>query len=104
MKSSSRYKGKVHDLKCDYAPFQEVWNSNKFHEVRINDRNFQAGDELVLNELTKEGKGVQFTGRRIRAYVTYMTEGGSYGLPENVVCMSIMVLGRYEVSERAGGY
>ena len=87
---------KTHDLKCDHEPFQALWNSDKYHEVRKNDRDYNVGDYLYLRELDKAGVE---TNRRINAWVSYITPGGSYGLPKDICVMSIIVSRRYEAHE-----
>jgi hypothetical protein len=78
-----------HDLRTWPAPFGAMLSGLKRYEVRVNDRDYRAGDELLLREWDPDtGK---YTGRYILASVTYMTPGGSFGLPENLCVMSISV-------------
>ena len=58
---------KVHYLKTLPEHFCETLCGRKTFEVRIDDRNFQVGDELVLEEY-KPPRG--YTKRRITAIVT----------------------------------
>lgn len=40
----------IHDLKCHPQHFQCVFNGSKQFELRLNDRNYQIGDDLLLRE------------------------------------------------------
>lgn len=42
----------IHQLKCDSKFFEDVASRKKTFEVRKNDRDFNVGDFLALNELT----------------------------------------------------
>lgn len=78
---------KIHELKTWPLYFQEVWAGRKTHEIRVNDRNYQVGDYLFLREYDPTLK--EYTGNECAVLVTYITEGGSWGLPENICVMSI---------------
>jgi len=78
-----------HELKTWPKQFGAVLGGSKKHEVRVNDRNFQEGDELLLQEWDPEKQ--RYTGRHILAAVSYMTRGGQFGLPENLCVMSLQI-------------
>jgi len=82
----------VHDLQTHPEPFQAVWDGQKTYEVRVNDRNFQAGDILFLREWN--WAQLCFTGREAVAEVTYLTRGGSWGLPPERCVLGIKVTAR----------
>jgi hypothetical protein len=82
-------KGKTHLLKCWPGPFKAIREGRKHHEVRVNDRGYAEGDRLVLSEW-EQGRG--FSGETAVCDVTYITTGGSFGLPENLCVMSIEML------------
>lgn len=71
-----------HDLKTWPRQFFAVLDGHKKYEIRVNDRNFQEGDELMLLEW--DPKTQRYTGRHILTTVTYMTRGGEWGIPENL--------------------
>lgn len=77
----------AHDLKTWPEPFRAVLAGKKKHEVRFNDRAFQVGDTLHMREWDPTTK--QYTGRDCKSVVTYLTEGGTFGLPARVCVMSI---------------
>lgn len=56
---------KSHYLKTVQPFFSEVENGNKTFEVRKNDRDFQVGDEVYLQEYDAETK--KYSGKEIRA-------------------------------------
>ena len=78
----------THELKCWPEPFQLTKSGAKTHEVRVNDRDYQVGDKLLLNEWDGPG-GKGYTGDTVLVLVTAITPGGEFGLPKNVVVMSI---------------
>lgn len=43
-----------HELKCHPKNFSRIINRQKTFEVRLDDRNFQAGDELIIREYDPE--------------------------------------------------
>ncbi len=78
-----------HELKTRPRQFCAVLSGHKKYEIRVNDRNFQEGDELMLLEW--DPKTQQYTGRHILTVVTYMTRGGEWRIPENLCVMSLAV-------------
>lgn len=77
----------THKLKTWPVFFQAILEGRKKHEIRVNDRDYRAGDSLVLQEYEPEVG--RYTGREIIVQVTYLTPGGTWGLPANVCVMSI---------------
>jgi hypothetical protein len=78
-----------HELKTWPKQFSATLSGFKKHEVRVNDRNYQEGDELLLREWNPDTQ--RYTGRHVLATISYMTKGGTFGLPENLCVMSVMV-------------
>lgn len=86
---------RIHHLKTWPEPYQAVADGRKRHEVRVDDRGFAVGDELVLKEWDPTPSylsQVGYTGRELRARVLYLTSAGSWGLPANRCVMSIEVI------------
>lgn len=98
-----------HELKTWPEPFSAVLSGTKRHEIRKADRPFAVGDVLELREWDPDGVPVtetirvlrgqttkpqrgKYTGRSIRVRVTYLSAGGTWGLPNNLCVMSIEVL------------
>ena len=76
-----------HVLKTWPGPFGALASGAKRYEIRKNDRAFALGDTLRLQEwdpFTKE-----HTGRELFGRVTYITEGGEWGLPSDLCVMSL---------------
>jgi len=89
----------IHLLKTHPEPFGAAWDGLKPWEFRLNDRDFQVGHEVVLEEWDPEPslhakwldelgpillagstpKG--YTGRLITGRITYILREG-YGIPE----------------------
>lgn len=59
----------THELKCLSPYFEDVRHHGKNFEVRLNDRNYQVGDILVLKEYTA---WLKFTGEEEVRRVTYI--------------------------------
>jgi ParB family chromosome partitioning protein len=76
----------IHDLKCWIDPFEEIINGKKKFEFRLNDRNYEVGDELHLNEWDPILK--KYTGRSTYQEVTSILRKG-FGLPDGYCIMSI---------------
>lgn len=90
---------RVHELKADPIPFTAVLSGEKVAEVRVNDRDFQAGDVLRMREYDRSwhheptGDGWNlvshrgYTGRECTRTVTHVQTG--YGLPDGLVVLSL---------------
>lgn len=77
----------THDLKTWPDSFKAILDGVKRYEVRKADRDFKVRDTLCLQEWFPET--ATYSGRRILALVTYMSEPGSFGLPSDLCVMSI---------------
>jgi len=83
-----------HELKIARVPFIGILDGVKTYEIRDTaDRDFAPGDTLVLREFMKDPRskvwGGTYTGRELKVVVSYITPGGTYGLPVNVCVMAI---------------
>lgn len=76
----------IHRIKCWMEPFQAVLSGQKRFEFRLNDRDYNEGDILVLREWQEVRD--YYTGREIEVQVTYILKKG-FGLPDNYCIMSI---------------
>lgn len=69
-----------HRLKTDPAMFQSVWDDKKTFELRLNDRGFKVGDELLLLETRytgcqmENGSPLEYTGRGLGCKVTQILQ------------------------------
>jgi len=77
----------IHELKTCNEYFEEVFMGHKTFEIRKNDRDFKKGDTLILKEWDNFRE--TFTGRELARTVTYVFEGGSFGLEKGFVVMAI---------------
>lgn len=80
----------THTLKTWPEYFREVKDGRKTFEIRKNDRNFQVGDTLLLQEYMPDED--DFTGRDILVSVNYILEGFC-GLQDGYVAMGISIIG-----------
>lgn len=85
----------AHELKTDSDVFKAVQRGLKTYEIRFNDRNFQEGDTLLLRETVftgqqmRDGALLRYTGMAIKATVSHVLHGPSYGLKEGWVILSL---------------
>lgn len=97
----------THELKIFPRYFKAVQDGSKTFELRKNDRDFKVGDILVLKEfksrlldntgptevVIEEGG---YTGREISKRISYILEGGQFGLRKGY---SILALGEVNKNE-----
>lgn len=77
----------IHNLKTWPRYYQRMIAKEKGFEVRKNDRDFQTGDQLILQEFDPvENK---YTGDDRMFDVTYILHGGSFGIDPEFVVMSV---------------
>ncbi len=76
----------IHALKQHPQHFKPVVSGEKLFEVKKNDRDFQVGDLLALNEYDPETKS--YTGNSCIVYVDYILNDPEY-CKEGYVVMSI---------------
>lgn len=76
----------THNLKIDPLYFQPVIERKKLFEIRFNDRNFQVGDTVILQEYDRFNQ--KYTGRSLSATITFIT---SYQQLSNFVVFGIAV-------------
>lgn len=89
---------KTHELKCWPEYFKAVESGEKTFEVRSTlDREFKVGDILYLREWDNEAE--RYTGNELLAPVTYVLEGGDFGI-EHYYC----VMGLGTISKSAFCY
>ncbi|EDP59463.1 hypothetical protein AND4_09827 [Vibrio sp. AND4] len=77
---------KVHVIKVQSEHFSEVLAHRKTNEVRLNDRDYQAGDCLNLREIDSSG---QITGQEVNAEVSHVLQGGQFGVAEGWCVLSL---------------
>lgn len=65
---------KEHDLKIWQRHFEAVLSGKKKAEHRVNDRDFQEGDTLLLREVTEPE--CEYTGRKLYVTITHIIRGG----------------------------
>ena len=65
----------IHKLKTIQPYFNRCWEQSKTFEIRLNDRDFQKGDTIVLQEYEKisDVQG-RYLGREIYGTITYVLQ------------------------------
>ena len=81
----------IHNLKIWTKPFEAALNGLKRYEVRNSvDRSFFVGDCITLKEYIPETD--VFTGRELFARITYVTNSGTWGLPNDICVFGFEVI------------
>ena len=88
----------VHSIKIQKTYFESVLNDTKTFELRKNDRGYEVGDNLILNEIDENNR---YTGRNITVVVTYILNGPVYGLPSGYCIMAVKKCEKTESWESA---
>ena len=78
--------GKIHSLKTWPEYFNKVVSGEKSFEVRKDDRGFEVGDTLILQEFIMN---FGYTDREIYKEVTYKLEGGSFGVEKGFCVLGL---------------
>lgn len=60
----------THHLKTIQPFFEAIFNEEKHAELRLNDRNFQVGDEVALEEYNSETS--EYGDRVVRVIITHI--------------------------------
>ena len=76
----------VHELKTSPCYFQDVCDGIKPFEVRVNDRDFQIGDTLLLKEY--DATTCHYSGRETCKMVVYLLDDPAF-VKEKFVIMGI---------------
>ena len=77
-----------HVLKIYPKYFDDILEGNKNFEIRKNDRDFRVGDYIIL----REWDNIHYSGRQIRAKISYMLDDKFIGLADGYVAMGIKVI------------
>lgn len=77
---------KIHELKIAPKYYKEVLAGFKKVEVRLNDRDYQVGDVLFLNEWSRVTK--RYTGGQVRRKITQVYKDLP-GLKQDYVLLQI---------------
>lgn len=80
---------KTHYLKCLKTVFEDVLLELKTFEYRKNDRDFQIGDKIVLQEIKDDT--LEYTGREFSVEVLYILKNFP-NLPSDYCIMSIRLI------------
>lgn len=75
----------THELKILPKYFKPILDGTKNFELRKNDRDYKVGDDLLLQEYAHG----MYTGRKVHKRITYIFEGGEYGLDKDYVILSL---------------
>ena len=76
---------KVHELKTYPHYFKQSLDGNKPFEIRLNDRNFQVGDIVIL----KEWDNIKYSGRELRGVIKYIIDDRFIGIAKGYVAFSL---------------
>lgn len=82
----------THRLKCWPPYFEAIASGKKNFEVRRDDRGYQRGDVLILEEYDPKGSVIEsckFTGREERRTITWVLTGGQFGVEPGYVVLAL---------------
>lgn len=85
--SSPPLTGRIHELKTWPIPFRAVRDGLKPWELRKDDRDYQVGDVLRLQEWHPSVEA--YTGHELERVVTWKLAGGQFGLPVGYCILSL---------------
>ena len=97
----------IHAIKIQPPYFDDVISGKKLFEIRLNDREYQEGDYLALNEWEQTScVGGHYTGRSCLVLVDYILYGAQLGigLDEDYCIMSIKPCGIYNRQDGMRGF
>ena len=86
---------KHHTLKTDPSVYDRSAAGRKPWEIRLNDRDYQVGDTVTLQETVfsgaqmREGAALGFTGKELCGQITYVLRGPKYGLADGWCIFSV---------------
>lgn len=69
---------RTHELKIWPVCFEATLSGAKTFDVRENDRDYQVGDAVQLQEYEPESE--TYSGRSVARWITYVLHGGAFGL------------------------
>ena len=75
----------VHELKTYPHYFKQSIEGKKLFEIRLNDRNFQVGDIVIL----KEWDNIKYSGRELRGVIKYILDDKFIGIAKGYVALSL---------------
>lgn len=76
----------LHELKIQSAHFNDVLAGRKTAEVRFNDRDYQVGDCLNLQEIDEDEA---LTGQELNAEISHVLHGGQFGITKGWCVLSL---------------
>lgn len=87
----------IHQLKCWPDEYQAIIEGRKTFEFRRNDRGFEVGDIIQLDEWKPETENAffvsgSFTLRSVRASITYILNSGEWSVPDGYCILSIKLI------------
>lgn len=86
---------KTHNLKTDPEVFSASLIGLKPWEIRYDDRGYQVGDMIILEETKysryemRRGKPLEYTGRKLSLLITYILPVRTYGSEDGLVVMTV---------------
>ena len=80
----------VHELKTVPESFEPIEAGIKLFEIRLNDRDYQVNDILILKEWLPDQE--EYTGRAVIAGVAFILTDSEWGLKPDYIAMSIKIM------------
>lgn len=89
-----------HSIKCWQPYFNEISEGRKNFEIRIDDRGYQKGDELLIREFDNSSSfncyvapdgsrtGIAAQAQTVRRKIDFVLTGGKFGIEPGYVILS----------------
>ena len=91
----------THKIRTLPEPFEASQSGVKNYEIRIKDRLYQVGDEVVLMEYFPDKDDI--SGRQLSGVITHITHGGVYGIDKKYVVFQLDFIPSWKPTEKANG-
>lgn len=79
-----------HHVKIDTESFKHIRDGLRTFDIRFNDNDFKVVDDIIFHEIDLSSIELEETGNTLTKKVSYIINGGVYGIPKGYVIMSIL--------------
>lgn len=77
-------------IKCWPEFFEPIRLGNKRAEFRLDDRDYQVFDILIIQEWNPNN--LRYTGRQVKRLISHKVAGGYFGIPKGYCMLSLKTL------------
>lgn len=80
----------THALKTWPEYYREVVNGNKTFELRKDDREFNVGDTVILQEYNPKALAKKYTGEEMKFKIGFVYKGTEFGLKKGYCIFALL--------------